>query len=808
MTITAELHDGTRLEFPDGTDPAVIQQTVKRVIAQRSAPEQSLGSKVAEQAGNVLGGAVRGAGSIGATILSPLDAAARALNNGKPVNIGGIDVLGQDRRAGMDAALQTMGFDTNSLAFQGGKLGAEIAGTAGVGGAAANLLGRVPGVAAAAPNVLNAIRSAGMTGGTMPARMAGGAITGGLSVGAVDPENALVGAAIGGALPPVLRGAGMAGSAAAGLFKGAQTRAVERMAAALGKDPQMVAQQLAAGRALVPGSQPTVAQVLRSPQAGILERVVSDSPGGARLKEVYAAQNDARRAALERVAPVDPRGFRSAQEDFGQSAVKAILSGDEAARDATRAAYKAVPQDDIAFYLPDLKSIADEFFPRGAFGGREAVDKAVKTALEIGQESTQAIKPVAAGKQAETLAQAVRRAGGISLSNTSGVGSEVKALAKNLGGLTRRTGGLSPAQMAEKMAERGLIPNEDINTLLNALRGETYGDATVAFGDDLTRNYSAAREAAMGDAPLAEAVPKKVTLKEFDALRKSIGNAQRAAAADPERATEAAALGKMLGAMDERINAVVRGDGAIDEVLPLDAANALTAAQKLKREQVQKFRTGPQAEAFRRGSDNLPAVQGGAFSSKVWGNRPGIADDIKQFRQIIDGNPRLLGQFKSMVTTEGAKTGGATEQLGAKFVAWVDQALPGLRASFDAGEIKQLERIAADVKRALLARDAGRAVGSNTYQNAANALSLGMLDSPLVNAAANRIPGVNAVTGPALQWMREGQREKMARELAALLADPVMASNQLAAIGGRAATPPNALQRLVYRSAPMLAADR
>lgn len=32
MTITAQLHDGTVLEFPDGTDPAVIQNTVKNMI--------------------------------------------------------------------------------------------------------------------------------------------------------------------------------------------------------------------------------------------------------------------------------------------------------------------------------------------------------------------------------------------------------------------------------------------------------------------------------------------------------------------------------------------------------------------------------------------------------------------------------------------------------------------------------------------------------------------------------------------------------------------------------------------------------
>lgn len=33
MTVTAELHDGRRLEFPDGTSPDVVQGTVKRVLA-------------------------------------------------------------------------------------------------------------------------------------------------------------------------------------------------------------------------------------------------------------------------------------------------------------------------------------------------------------------------------------------------------------------------------------------------------------------------------------------------------------------------------------------------------------------------------------------------------------------------------------------------------------------------------------------------------------------------------------------------------------------------------------------------------
>jgi hypothetical protein len=35
MSITAEMHDGTQLEFPDGTDPAIIQGAIKKVLATR-----------------------------------------------------------------------------------------------------------------------------------------------------------------------------------------------------------------------------------------------------------------------------------------------------------------------------------------------------------------------------------------------------------------------------------------------------------------------------------------------------------------------------------------------------------------------------------------------------------------------------------------------------------------------------------------------------------------------------------------------------------------------------------------------------
>lgn len=167
---------------------------------------------------DAIGGAVRGMGSIGATLLTPVDAAARTLNNGQAVNVGGIDIAGQDRRAGMDAALDTAGVDRNSSAFKTNKLGAEIAGTSGVGGLLAKGLAAVPGLATAFPGLVNAVQTGGMAANGVQGlpgvitRAAGGAINGAATAGLVNPEDAKTGALIGGATPLVAQGAGVVGS--------------------------------------------------------------------------------------------------------------------------------------------------------------------------------------------------------------------------------------------------------------------------------------------------------------------------------------------------------------------------------------------------------------------------------------------------------------------------------------------------------------------------------------------------------------------------------------------------------------------
>jgi hypothetical protein len=799
------------VEFPDGMTDAQIVDAIRA-----NAPkDEPFPVKLGRGVMNAAAGAIRGAGSIGATLL----ASPREL---------GQDLMGgpgtSQRRADMTAGLQSMGADPQSLAFQGGKVLTEIGGTLGVGGGAANVLGRVaPTVAARAVPALEALRTGGMSSAGVAGapgvalRMAGGGVNGAMAAGLVNPEDAAMGAGVGAVLPPALQAAGMAGhtvgSTARGMFAGEQTKGGMEIAKALDlKSPaeiEAVIAQLRAAKTMVPGSTPTAAQALRTPQAGIMQRVVSDSAGGGALRDQLVAQNAARLAALERVAPTNPNGFRSAQQDLGETVGRFALKEDAAARSGTRALYQATPQDEAAFYLPELGGIRDEFFGRGSFTPRAAVDQAVRTAQEIGNEALPAVKAARAGPQTMTLAQAVRKAGGLSIKNNDGLRGEVAGMRGEFKNLVRQNGGLPPDRMAEKMREAGYIGEESADALFEALKSEARGGRSFSAQNNIESGFAAMRDAAMGDAPGAQLVPKKVTLREFDNLRKSIGSSARGAGMDAERATEAAALNKMRDALDDRINEVVRGDGAFDENLPIEWANQLDAARRSKIDQVARFRTGPQASIFRMGSDGQPSVQGGEIAAKFWGSRPGVADDVKSFKRLIGDQPKLLGQFRSMVATEGAGTVTQGGNLTGKFVKWVENTLPGLREAFDPAEVKTLQRIAADIKRAEIAAAAGMSRGSNTYQNAQNALNLGLLDNPLLNYTANHVP----LAGPGLNWLKDSAREAKGRRLAGLLSDAGKSADALGtvksadrAMAGLLASPE--IQSLLLRGAPVAVADR
>lgn len=223
--ITVTFEDGSTHVYknaPDAVTPEQVQaraskefgKTVKSLDGGRGS-EPGIAASIGQQVGNLAAGAVRGAGSIGATLLAPVDIASD-LMAGKGLTLES----NRERRKAMDSALGMLGADTDSLAFGAGKLAGEIAGTAGAGGAAANLLSKVPGVAAAAPNLVAAIGSSGTQGGNLLTRGAGGAISGYIQAGLVNPEDAGTGAIVGGVAPAVIKAAGMAGQAVGRVIRG------------------------------------------------------------------------------------------------------------------------------------------------------------------------------------------------------------------------------------------------------------------------------------------------------------------------------------------------------------------------------------------------------------------------------------------------------------------------------------------------------------------------------------------------------------------------------------------------------------
>ena len=178
-------------------------------------------------------GAVRGAGSIGSTLLAPRDAAESFIAR----QMGAPELQAPERRNAMTEALQGMGADPDSLAFGAGKLGAEIAGTSGIGGA---LAGGAQGMGAA-PAVVNALRTGGISTGANPIgaaakfgdvalRTGAGALTGGAAAGLVDPSQAGTGAVINSALPvagQIAKLGSFLGKTALGGTTGVGTKAID-----------------------------------------------------------------------------------------------------------------------------------------------------------------------------------------------------------------------------------------------------------------------------------------------------------------------------------------------------------------------------------------------------------------------------------------------------------------------------------------------------------------------------------------------------------------------------------------------------
>lgn len=196
-----------------------------------------------KMAGNVLAGAVRGAGSIGSTLIRPFESAEE----------------NAARRKAIDEGLALLGADPESMSYGAGKIGGEIAGTAGAGGAIANAMRGIPQIARFAP----AIESWGFGAPTVAQRAIGGAIPGAAAAGMVDPEHIGTGAAVGAitpfAAPAIGKMSNFLIEKGQQLAGGAQGQAIEYLRKAFPDNWQEVAQRLKDLKQYIPMEKPTIA---------------------------------------------------------------------------------------------------------------------------------------------------------------------------------------------------------------------------------------------------------------------------------------------------------------------------------------------------------------------------------------------------------------------------------------------------------------------------------------------------------------------------------------------------------------------
>jgi hypothetical protein len=290
MTVTAELHDGRTLEFPDGTDPSVVQATVKKVLGGAQTPFVPSGEKVQPSwtspegiAGNPVTRFALGAASpfIGAAQLG-----ANLVGAGASINehLAQLERMKQEGRQQMGST----GFDWM-----------EGAGTL-VSPAFLKAAQLVPGGLSFVQKIIAGAGLGTVGGATAPVTKEG-------DFAGQKTAQIGAGAALGAVLPPVASGVGSVGKAAyRGLIEPwANPAAIKGRAYldAAGAKVQEILANLRNPREIVPGSSPTAGEAAlpaASAEFSALQRQASDiapSDYVARADQ----QNAARLAALRTV---------------------------------------------------------------------------------------------------------------------------------------------------------------------------------------------------------------------------------------------------------------------------------------------------------------------------------------------------------------------------------------------------------------------------------------------------------------------------------------------------------------------------
>jgi hypothetical protein len=850
MATLEQLHDGLRKADAAGNvdDARAFANAIRGMQSEPTqAPEKSYSvggflKSAGEDIGNLAAGAVRGSGSIGATILAPYDMAMDAYKGDRGKNLSSL-ITGkelpsrnQERRQQMDSGLQAMGANPDSYAYKGGKLAGEIAGTAGTG----NVLALGAKGLGAAPQVVNALRSGGMvTGGSQTlgkellTRAGAGAATGALSTAMVSPDakDVGMGAAIGAVTPGVLQLAGKFGSSVYNAVKSGQQNAGKLLANAMGISeaelPAIIKAANNAPESLVPNSKLTLSQALQqqganTPGAKMLERAVAGGRSGNPLLQRYEDQGAARMASLQNEGAQTYQGAAREESVNTGNKLSAILrtqsqDAQSANKNAWNTLYRNAENEGAALQIPleDMRK-ATATLGRGSVVDSTDVNRVLKTAEEIGSVpayTMPAVKPMRGSKTTgDNLEQFVRSQGG--MRSDARLGGESKALSNRQSGTTgliNNKNGKTPQQLADAAWERGFIAEPDSGLLMEALQGR---GGLKTFANDAPEILNRrAYEQAMGDAPEAAIINKPVSFAEFQRLRRDAGALAAKASSAPGASTEAGVLSNFKDVLTKRVDDVASGNLQHGESFSPELMREYNAARDATRQWHETYNGGNNiASIVKKPVGQDYRLTGDEVTNKLWHGGAGLDGDIRTLKNALgsDNFEPAMNALRGFIMTDAASKTTASGQFGAALPKYVESRMPGLKEALNENQLAALSNVAKDIRNAEAAAGVVGLRGSDTQAKIDRALSAGLLDSDSVKSLSKllSIKGIGLETGR--NKLADLVIQNKGDTLAKLLANPKLAAKALEDSAFTKTLDSKSLkllQQAVLRGAPILATD-
>lgn len=605
--------------------------------------------------------------------------------------------------------------------------------------------------------------------------------------------------------------------------------ATGRVLAQAGQDaPAALASAIRTGnREIVPGSAPTVAQAAQG-NAGLAQLTRTVRNQGSNAYEArMAAQNEARMVALKRAAP-GAVGLTSqdAAENFGRTLVDEAGPRYAQARKATSAAYESVdPFGEARLVLPadQADAVAGKYFGPGAGpmpGDLSALLDDVRTlgqvveaprAPGVALQAAGGLRPSASKSvdlDRDTLDVAVRKLGGVNIGKGGG---ELKWLRESdlgkpsvvHGPLARRDGGMDWDAMAQRVHGLGYIDEPDPRLLLDKLAESARGAPVMSMhGSEEALAASRGYYADMPDEMLKPTVSAgAVDYRTTQALRSRAGELayKYGQSGDKRAASVAQAVRDRIdAALEDAAGRAARGEaGPAGEFFTPDMAQAVRAAKAARTDQGRRFETGPAAALWRNGPDGAPMAQGAEVARRFVNGGGSQVADAQQLRKMVspDGPSVRAAQdyaFADLLQRGTTRSTGADVLSATKVDDWQRARSGALRELLTDDQGAALRGVTKDLQRAAQADSAGRAIGSNTDQNA---LNQGLLDGPISRLATGVPLLKDAVTAS-----RDYLRRKRAEEVARVLLDPEEAARALLTF--EALQRPNLAQRGLLATTP------